>query len=194
MQYGFGCCCQQLHQLFVPLGLQLMHLLACWAESQPCWECIVPNACCLTELLKELVVRSQKNVRQRAFLVTKHKLLFQELSCSSVVLCQVAVDVGGLLLFQVVDVWWLASPLFARKASMLVHACHLALSSLCTRLCASCSFHGFACWGVHGGCLLAFFFPCFVLFSPPVNAVAGSLRFSINLRDRCVFSLLVRIQ
>ena len=55
VQYGLGFCCQQLHQLFVPLGLQLMHLLACWAESQPCWECIVPNACCLTELLKELV-------------------------------------------------------------------------------------------------------------------------------------------
>ena len=105
MQYGFGCCCQQLHQLFVPLGLQLMHLLACWAESQPCWECIVPSACCLTELLKELVVRSQKNVRQRAFLVTKHKLLFQEFSCSSFVLCQAAVAVGGLLLFQVEDVW-----------------------------------------------------------------------------------------
>ena len=40
-----------------------------------------------------------------------------------------------------------ALALFARKASMLVHACHLVLSSLCTRLGASCSFHGFACWG-----------------------------------------------
>ena len=53
-----------------------------------------------------------------------------------------------------------ALALFARKASMLVHACHLVLSSLCTRLGASCSFHGFACWGVHGGCFLScnFFF------------------------------------
>ena len=87
------------------LGLQLMQLLACWAESQPCWECIVPNASCLAELLKKLVIRSQKNVRQQAFLVTKHKLLFQELSCSSFALCQVAVAVGGLLLFLVEDVW-----------------------------------------------------------------------------------------
>ena len=40
-----------------------------------------------------------------------------------------------------------ALALSARMASMLVHACHLVLSSLCTRLGASCSFHGFACWG-----------------------------------------------
>ena len=40
---------------FSSLGLQLMQLLACWAWSMPCWECIVPNASCLTELLKELV-------------------------------------------------------------------------------------------------------------------------------------------
>ena len=38
--------------------------------------------------------------------------------------------------------------LFARKASMLVHACHLVLSSLRTRLGTFCSFHGFACWGI----------------------------------------------
>ena len=40
-------------------------------------------------LIDYIVIRSQKNVRQQAFLVTKHKLLFQELSCSSFSVCQV---------------------------------------------------------------------------------------------------------